>query len=378
MHVFSYRALSASLLFSFCLADQGFRLGKFANGLVGEFSEYAKQSSGQPSTALEPENEAIVQEVAKVMKIDKVKVRSHQPSFAMTGPHANGDVIYLTDQWFKEGKHAPFVQKFVIGHELVHVDEAHSFLRLSCLYGLTFGSAYLLKKLSDYTTLSEKTDHFVEQHFPHVPYRTMFGKAYLGFAGFILGMIATTKLMRAQEFEADWNALEKMGPVYGHDKVRQGAAEFFSSNPGFEPHLVRHVFSTHPHSGDRLRALGLKKEASQDAADLIQPLLEERVDLRIQCIACPEHDEEQKLLVTHRLAKNWQKILRAVRICSVHQDVAKNYCEQLNSVRYVELFSKKFQDIIAVQPSEEKNQQLYENAIESECNSIALGLQELA
>jgi hypothetical protein len=286
--------------------------------------------------------------------------------------------MYLTDQWFEQGKCEPFAQKFVIGHELVHVDEAHSFLRLSCLYGITFGSAYLLKKLSNYTTISEKADKFFDEYFPHLPYRSMFGNVYLGFVGFIVGMIATTKLMRAQEFEADWNALEKMGPVYGHDTVRQGAAEFFSSNPGFEPQVVRHVFSTHPHSGDRLRALGLKKEVSQDAAALIQPLLEDRVDLRIQCIASPKDDEEQNLLATRRLAKNWQKILRAVRICSVHQDVAKNYCEQLNSLSYVELFNKKFQNIIAVQAPEEANQQfLYENAIKSECNTIALALQEL-
>lgn len=363
------------LMFSACLADQS--LGQRANRVLGKLYNSYTTYLGFPRRDLSAHHRELVNALAQDMKVERAEVHAQDQLVAIKGPHATGNRIYLSDAWFNTWKHSPDVQKFVIGHELAHVGQVHAPIRaLGSILALALG-IYGVEAASYYTGVSAYADAICTSYLPILSQRqrSFFGHMILMLTGGTVGVAAAQKLIRMQELEADRCVLEKLGPIHGYDVVRRGAAEYFKPLQGFEPQQ-RGWFARHPHSGDRLRALGLEKSVSQEAGASLEKLLEDRASMRVECALCSEDDTEKTVIMCYRMSKNWEKIIGEARICSVHQDIAHALCKKLGTDRYIQLFTR----ILAA--NEQGNAVTSEvistchRAISDECALIALCLQE--
>ncbi len=371
------RTILVSMSFFLCSANASFSARRLCNGILGNLVEGLFKLANQQSGTLSSAHEEFVRSVAKEMNIEGVDVYAYHPLRAYLGPHCLGNNLYFSDDWFNTYKKAPLSQKFVIAHELAHVEKAHVLPRVMFQFGIPLIGWYLFRKLDKHYKLSEKAYASLEEHTPWISksYREVgcdfFIYSNIVSACYRLGALLASKLSRSQEFEADAIALERLAPLYGADEIREAAADFFKTVEGFEPDL-KSPLSTHPHSGERLRELGLKKSVSEEAGALIYSLLEKRVHLRIECILCPEEDEEQNIITVYRFTNNWTKLVQAARICSVHQDVAQKCIEGLHAETYLALFK----ELIESMNISDEDKAEYEEAIKDNCETIILCLQE--
>ena len=167
---------------------------------------------------------------------------------------------------------------------------------------------------------------------------------------------------------------------------------FSREEVGFEP-FIRNLNSTHPHSGDRLRALGLSAKVSEEAGAQLRQLLEDRVKIRLDLLCCPLKDEERSAVLIHRFRNNWTQIWYAGRLCSVHPREACKVIETLGDGQtYQELFRELLTALKRDEQGKEGNSSsellavvsnaetitLYETAIMQECATIGAVLREVA
>lgn len=359
------------------------------NGLVGKLAHGLFELSGKPSGVLNPAHEELVYSVAQELSMPVGKAWACHESHKMYGPRTIGNDVYLSDEWFEAWKHNPLAQKFVLAHELAHAEHVDSLKRVTFFNATALVSAYLMYKACQYSKISEKADAWSARILPSwigPAWRANLGKAALVGIGYDIGGLCLLQLARSQEFAADARAFEKLIPHHGRKELETAAADFFLVSPGFEP-SARGPLSTHPHSGDRLRALGFSKALSEEAAEKIPQLLKARVQLRFDFFISRSVDVQRQLQTD--LEKNWLQIYQAARLCSVHQDVARSTSEALDGATYRDMFARLVDDFMSdpgnkdyrdnyltdlqrVEEASRSNQQ----AFVTECSNLVLILQE--
>ena len=236
------------------------------SGFLGHSSE----------SLLKPENEALVHAVAQQMGLTEKFSVYARPGM---GPHATGDRIYFDDAWFEKYKNSPEVLRFIIGHELAHVENhdvpKRHFLRMAALLACPV-VAYVLMNNSPLPRLFYNN----KREYP----MKMDGLDALAFSlGMTGGILMHLKVCRMQEFEADKFSLEKLKDAYDSESLVQGAGTYFSEVTSFAPYsFFESCFATHPHSRERLQALIFPESSSVKAGEKMIPLLK-RLHMRLFC-----------------------------------------------------------------------------------------------
>ena len=144
------------------------------------------------------------------------------------GPYVIGNDIFFHDTWFEAWADYPHAQRFIIGHELGHVEKSHLVTRVVSQFGTALLGAFLLHKACASLGFSQRVDDHYAKSAPWLSpsVRSFFGKLFLCTVSLRLAKPLGSYVYRAQEFEADMFALEKLGPLYGHEVIVQGAADF--------------------------------------------------------------------------------------------------------------------------------------------------------
>lgn len=387
-------AFCLSLSLALQATSQGSPL-RSLNGVLGKAYQTFDALRGYKSSTLKPENEQLVRSIAEEMNIEGFGVKAYAEAFKWQGPHALGNDVFFGDAWFSEWADYPHARRFIIGHELAHVEKSHSVERVLSLYGPAVIGTFFLHKACTALGISPKVDTFFAQQAPWLPSaaRSVLGKLFLWNLSKSLSQPIASYVYRKQELEADAYAIEKLAPFYGREALVQGAADFLKKMAGFE-HFIREINSTHPHSGDRLRALGLSAKVSEEAGSQITPLLRDRVKIRLDLICCPAKDEEQLVVLTYRFNKNWDRIVQAGRLCSVHATEAQKSVDALGDAQpYLELFRATMNDrkiaedgkgesaqaeLLSSIACAQSEKEVYESAIAQEVAFIAQFLKDCA
>ena len=362
------------------------------NDFLGKAFQAYNSLKGYRSGTLKPENEQLVRAIATDMNIKEFGVHAYAAALKATGPHTIGNDVFFDDEWFKEWAHYPYVQRFIIAHELGHVEKSHLVARVLSQFGTAAMSTVFLYKAGRALGLSPKVDTFFAKQTPWLSSaaRSFLGKLFLFNASMRLVKPLASYVYRKQEFDADAFALEKLGPLYGNELIVQGAADYFKSAPGFEA-SARYINSTHPHSGDRIRAMGLSAKVSEEAGVQLIQLIKDRVKIRIDLICCPPPDDEQLVVLDYRFRKNWTHIMQVSRLCSVHPIEAQKVIENIGAgQQYRDLFHGTVHDLKVAEEAkgEDARHEVlsclsvaqrvkdYETAIVKECELIGAVLRE--
>jgi hypothetical protein len=227
------------------------------NDLLGAIGQSVVDYGAQP---LKPEHEAYVRDLAKKMNI-KTKVDFYALPFGHPmGSHCLYNKIFIDESLFKGDQDG---LTFVVGHELMHAEKYHGLSRYAVFCGTCLPLYYLLKHVGTRYEIGKKAD---ETGIPFAGYLAGDYIPSLCAAG--CGWLAQQVMARPCEREADLQALERLTPHIGADKIAQGAATILSQNCSFTPYTrFQQVMLDHPHPGERLRYLGIKEEDACVYAD---------------------------------------------------------------------------------------------------------------
>ena len=297
------------------------------------------ESTADPyEKSLKPENEQFIRSVADQMGItESFKIKSYPTDARKAmGPHSSLDTVYVSDEWFDEWADSPNTLRFVIGHELAHIDHSHVLKSLGYNIGGYLAALYAnyrtLRFFSDhYKAMSDTANNKVEKYVPFFAGRmakagtALFSACCVGTV-FSAIWLAKNKLLsavsQAQEYEADQSAYKKLGPHFGEDAIALGAGTFFSKADNFEPaNWFTKCFASHPHSRDRLRALNIPHQLCKEAGDKVMRLIKKRCILYVSDLLRGYESDDY--------AENWKQLLVAARLCSVDESVADSVSFQL-------------------------------------------------
>lgn len=299
--------------------DSGFSPGKTVNRWLGDaYHAFKKMIWKKEKLSLAPENEEYIRGIAQEMGLkDDVAMYAYSEKDHKGGPHSFGNSVYFSDEWFNEWADYPEVKRFVIGHELSHVKGYHSQIRAALLGGFAVGSGLLLREVWR-TNLPTKG-----------AWLSKGSRLLLGNIALLMYVPLVLKVYRSQEDAADQDALKALGPIYGKETLVNGAATYFSQMSDFKKRSVlKKLFYTHPHSRDRLRKLGLKKEVSKKAALELERLLKERVLIRIEALSGLQYDKDRIKYIISRKDENWYRITVAAALSSVDPAIAQECLEK--------------------------------------------------
>jgi hypothetical protein len=279
---------------------------------------------GYSDCALKPEHEAFVRATAEQMGITEAfsVYSSVHASRHVFGPHVRGNRLYLDDAWFEEYKNFPEALRFVVGHELAHIEKQHVPLKhLASLVTITFSPMILTAALNR-TSIPQTIAESVPERWREDAMTLLgYGTSLLAVTA---GALIYFKLSRSQEYEADLFSLEKLSPKHGRKKLVKGAALFFARETSFAPEsFMRRSFSTHPNSRERLKALSFPESASREAGEKMLSFTK-KLALRFFCSIFGVFDEQEYSAL-------WKEIVTAAQLVSVHESIAQEYATKIHS-----------------------------------------------
>jgi len=299
------------------------------NGVIGKVGhQVAKVVKPEFSDErLKPENEEAVRDIIKKMGVTK-HIEIYKLPDGTNNAYALGNNIYLDEsELFEDFEDNPEVRQFTVGHELVHADNNHSLKKLAVVFVLSYGVSKAFNKGLQWVGIDKKSLEFDMQD----PFTLENGARLYGgtLIGVCLGYGVLKPLfmpyVRMHEREADLDAQERLGPIYGKDTLAQGAALTLAHNP--EPHtLLQRINTTHPHWTERLRYLKISKDYIDNhlerlVTDLKHHCFNELLDLAEgrSPLEEPFHDSFRSHMPISKL------------MCSVYPETAQTALERLQS-----------------------------------------------
>lgn len=260
--------------------------------------------SSEIDNKLKSEHEKKIRDIAHKMGISAdILIHAYPPEYKFLGPHCVGNRLYFDDEWFDDWAEYPQVQRFIIGHELVHAEKNHLPLRWIFRVVLILGALLLCVLVGIIYRLRSRqsnTGSFIDTFI------------MVGGAAVLLSLFGMFWISRQQEYEADASALELLGPHYGADTIAEGAALYFAKKCSFAQYSVlQKCIATHPHVLDRLKRMPVLKEISQQAVPNVLPLIKGQMVLRALGLY-----QDAVLGV----APNWDELIRTVRLSTIDKE----------------------------------------------------------
>jgi hypothetical protein len=304
-------------------------IGAPLSALIGTLIHPFAESDMQP---LKPQHEEMVRSIARQMGITQ-KFSIHRCSFLVDSPKCSGDRLYFSDSLFERWKQEPEVLKYVIGHELGHLENQHAVKLLLKVVLPTVVFLHLAIRYIDATALGKNFNAWTAQQVGSlVPYaHTALGNSIktcvqkilysagslgnlVGWGTMAIPVYAFYAQKQAHEYEADLFSLKRLEKTTNKDLLIRAMGRYFSKELSFKRHSwVRTHFADHPHSRLRLLALSFPQDESEDAGKKMITLLKKYF---IEYL----FPNETKLL-----SCTASDLRGYANLCSIHKTIAEKY-----------------------------------------------------
>ena len=241
------------------------------NALLGKgYHTVAKFIWHYKDKRLKPENEYLARSVAHDIGItQEIEFYALPPSQSHIGHHCSGNHIYLNEKDFDYFKHHKHALRFVIAHELMHVEKFHILKEIAATVTLQIVLHNLIRKLSQTSPVKKRIDALQEtmiqaeqaalQHTP-IAFETSLkatSRNLLRLTGDLVlnkaTRLALRPLNRSFEKEADLEAITRLSKKAFLPHVKEDAKTFllaYSSQK--KKSWWKRAISTHPPIEERL------------------------------------------------------------------------------------------------------------------------------
>ncbi len=258
-------------------------------------------------------------------------------------PFGLGNNLYLRESDLPVYKEKPQVLRFVIAHELMHIENFHSVKREAAVLSIMALAATAGWVATMYSIPQAKTSHFLAKIVPEIPTPVRFFIAttlamVAAFAGRMIGPKLLNAWWRTQETQADQLAVDALAHLYEKDELINGAAVFFSENTSFAPESTKQrlFLHVHPPSKQRLIDLGMSPPLARQAAENFPHQMHSWITSFMEVTA--QKSKTDALIdstLEETLNLNGKKIDASVNMASVDTESALSIIRYLESKQYL-------------------------------------------
>ncbi len=311
-------------LLSSSFSVKGFTLWEWYLSSMNKSTHWIREiRRGECYERLLPEHEAVVRDLQDKLGITR-DIELYKLPESERGSRTSLNTLYIDEGLFERFAECPEAVVFVIGHELMHAKQLHTFKHAMLMSGV-------------YSVLAHGYALVHRRYFEKIPLLYVIGaQYYINIKLYPLFNQLVGPYNQQCEFEADRECIERLAHYYDREALIHGAARSLTEAGWFPARYSSYEnwIECHPHVRERLRTLGLSKEYSEQEGDKLLLKLQETV--RMLIALCAEGVDEQ---TEHVIAQFKQDIHKGAVLTSVHPDVAECSAEKIERLSLIQSFS---------------------------------------